>query len=108
MLLHVEDLATRILTSMILFVQKKPAMTSVPQFGGWDQKGPGATNYSMVFTQARANKKHMKTDLTEVKRSSLGNDGDFVNASHGHGHGHVHVHAANDQDDPVVMVRTLS
>ncbi|TKY71486.1 Pathogenic type III effector avirulence factor Avr cleavage site [Spatholobus suberectus] len=74
---------------------------SVPQFGGWDQKAPGATNYSMVFTQARANKKHQKTNLTEIKRKSLGNEGDFVKANHGHAHHHhVRGHA---HEDPVVM-----
>lgn len=43
----------------------------VPQFGGWDQKGPGATDYSMVFARARAEKKQQKAD---IKRCSLGNE----------------------------------
>ncbi|XP_027329601.1 uncharacterized protein LOC113846008, partial [Abrus precatorius] len=80
----------------IILVQKRPAMMSVPQFGGWDQKAPGATDYSMVFTQARANKKNQKTDLTEIKRKSLGSEGDFVNANHGqthHAHANAHAHA---------------
>lgn len=93
------------MTYIFLFMQKKPTMTSVPQFGGWDQNAPGATDYSMVFSQARANKKYQKTDLTDVKRNSLGNERDFVNANHGHGHVHVHDHA---HDDPVVMVRLFS
>ncbi|TKY57131.1 Pathogenic type III effector avirulence factor Avr cleavage site [Spatholobus suberectus] len=84
-------------------------MMSVPQFGGWDQKAPGATDYSMVFTQARENKKHQKTNLTEIRRKSLGSEGDFVNANHGHAHhhhfcGHAH-HHAHAHEDPVVMVR---
>ncbi|XP_061372563.1 uncharacterized protein LOC133315034 [Gastrolobium bilobum] len=88
-------------------------MTSVPQFGGWDQKAPGATDYSMVFTQARVNKKHQKTDLTEIKHNSLGNERDFVNAKHAHhahghhghhGHGHAHAHVdAHAHEDPVVV-----
>ncbi|OIW02807.1 hypothetical protein TanjilG_29583 [Lupinus angustifolius] len=95
---------------------KKP-ITSVPQFGGWDQNAAGATDYSMVFTQARANKKHMKTDLTEVKRISLGNEHDFVKTKRGHSnlrhahslpHHHRHHHAPanvhdHTRDDPVVI-----
>ncbi|RVW36313.1 hypothetical protein CK203_040486 [Vitis vinifera] len=42
----------------------------VPQFGGWDQKTGGATNYSMIFSQARANKKQQKADIN----NSLGNE----------------------------------
>lgn len=101
-------------------MQKKPII--VPQFGGWDQKAPGATDYSMVFTQARAKKKNQKTDLTEVKRHSLGNEQEFVHANHGHahhahahGHGHAHAHAhanahvhAHAHEDPVVVVRPFS
>ena len=51
---------------------------SVPQFGGWDSKAPGATDYSMVFSQARANKKQQKTD---IKYPSLGNEREFINAA---------------------------
>ncbi|GAV62132.1 AvrRpt-cleavage domain-containing protein, partial [Cephalotus follicularis] len=54
------------------------AWMSVPQFGGWDHKDPGATNYSMVFSQARANKKQQKTD---IKRSSLGNERELMVAT---------------------------
>ncbi|CAK8538644.1 unnamed protein product [Lathyrus sativus] len=79
-------------------VVKNSAKTSVPQFGGWDQKSTGATDYSMVFTQARANKKQQKTDLTEVKRGSIGNEVDLAKTNHGHAHpaqghrGHSHPH----------------
>ncbi|KAE9606277.1 hypothetical protein Lal_00025023 [Lupinus albus] len=101
------------LTLILLFMQKK-AITSVPQFGGWDQNAGGATDYSMVFTQARANKKHMKSDLTEVKRISLGNEHDFVKPKRGHSnlrHAHSlpHHHRApahvrdRTHDDPVVI-----
>ncbi|OMO87178.1 Pathogenic type III effector avirulence factor Avr cleavage site, partial [Corchorus capsularis] len=58
-------------------VQKqKKAWTSVPQFGGWD-KGPGATNYSMVFSQARANRKQQKINI----RRSLGSQQELIPAS---------------------------
>ncbi|XVE78997.1 hypothetical protein DITRI_Ditri14bG0022800 [Diplodiscus trichospermus] len=50
---------------------------SVPQFGGWDQKAPGATDYSMVFSRARENRKQQKTDV----RRSLGNEQEFVAAA---------------------------
>ncbi|XVF69523.1 hypothetical protein PTKIN_Ptkin11bG0088600 [Pterospermum kingtungense] len=50
---------------------------SVPQFGGWNQKAPGTTNYSMVFSRAQANRKEHKTDV----RRSLGNEQDFIVAS---------------------------
>ncbi|KAK7276650.1 hypothetical protein RIF29_17794 [Crotalaria pallida] len=100
--------------------EKKPI--TVPQFGGWDHNAPGASNYSMVFTQARENRKLMKTDLTEVKRKSLGNELDLLNTNRNHGHlrhaqslphphahrhahGHVHDHAL---DEPVVLVRPFS
>lgn len=49
---------------------------SVPQFGGWDHKG--ATDYSMVFSRARANKKQQRNDVTELKRAKLGNGRDFL------------------------------
>ncbi|EXB80475.1 hypothetical protein L484_001258 [Morus notabilis] len=51
---------------------------SVPQFGGWEHKSPGRTDYSMVFSRARANRKQKKTDLSEFKRSSLGNERELI------------------------------
>ncbi|KAK7316640.1 hypothetical protein RJT34_00255 [Clitoria ternatea] len=93
---------------------------SVPQFGGWEHKAPGVpTDYSLVFNQARENKKTLKNDLTEVKRLSLGNDrgtppiikpghrhghdhGHSHGRAHGHGHGHDHSH---DLEDISLMVR---
>ncbi|XVF19377.1 hypothetical protein REPUB_Repub11eG0105800 [Reevesia pubescens] len=53
------------------------AWISVPQFGGWDEKGLGAANYSMVFSQARDNRKQQKTDV----RRSLGNEQEFIAVS---------------------------
>ncbi|KAK1588016.1 hypothetical protein Q3G72_019187 [Acer saccharum] len=47
----------------------------IPQFGGWEQKGPGGTNYSMVFSRARANKKQQKAD---IKRCSIGNGHELI------------------------------
>ncbi|TYH56392.1 hypothetical protein ES332_D08G015500v1 [Gossypium tomentosum] len=47
---------------------------SVPEFGGWDKQPPGATNYSMVFSQARANRKQQKSDVFR----NLGNRRDFT------------------------------
>ena len=79
-------------------MQKKSTKMSVPQFGGWEHKSGVPTDYSMVFNQARENKKTQKTDLAEVKRLSLGNERnerDTLNGNrhHGNGHGHGHAHA---------------
>ncbi|KAG9454923.1 hypothetical protein H6P81_007827 [Aristolochia fimbriata] len=66
---------------------------SVPQFGGWDQKAGGATDYSMVFSRARANKKQQKTEVT-----ALGNEREYLGhpraRNHGH-HAHHHAHQAH-------------
>ncbi|KAK4441409.1 hypothetical protein Salat_0475800 [Sesamum alatum] len=48
---------------------------SVPQFGGWDGKTPSETNYSVVFSHARANRKKHKSELPT--RNSLGNEFEF-------------------------------
>ncbi|CAK9314240.1 unnamed protein product [Citrullus colocynthis] len=74
---------------------------SVPEFGGWDHNAPGASNYSVVFSQARANRKQQKTDLTEFKRTSLGNERELMASAdkhhrqqkhHHHRHHHRHEH----------------
>lgn len=49
---------------------------SVPQFGGWDHKE--ATDYSMVFSRARANKKQQRNDVTKLKHAKLGNGREFL------------------------------
>ncbi|GLT58701.1 hypothetical protein SLA2020_315720 [Shorea laevis] len=49
---------------------------SVPQFGGWDRTSQGATNYSMVFSQARANRKQQKSEA--IRRTSVGNEEELV------------------------------
>ncbi|CAB4278730.1 unnamed protein product [Prunus armeniaca] len=76
--------------------EEKNARRSVPQFGGWDQNGPDPANYTVVFTQARANRKQNKTDLTEFKRNSLGNEQEFLAAHSQHGH--------HQQDDSVMCL----
>ena len=47
---------------------------SVPQFGGWDHK-VGDTDYSMVFSRARANKKQNKNDFN---RHSIANEQELI------------------------------
>ncbi|RDY08648.1 Dihydropyrimidinase, partial [Mucuna pruriens] len=96
--------------------EKRSPMMSVPQFGGWDQHAPGATDYSVMFTKARANKKHQKTNLTEIGSKGLENEGDFVNAKHAQPHHHAHHHHvrphahphAHAHEDSVVVVRPFS
>ncbi|CAH8288751.1 unnamed protein product [Eruca vesicaria subsp. sativa] len=51
-----------------------PGWTPVPQFGGWDQKGIDATDYSVVFKKARANRKLSKADVTH----SLGSEQELM------------------------------
>ncbi|KAI3461166.1 hypothetical protein Pfo_017829 [Paulownia fortunei] len=49
---------------------------SVPQFGGWDGKSrDDQTNYSVVFSQARANRKKHKN---AVNCHSLGNERELL------------------------------
>ncbi|KAK2977546.1 hypothetical protein RJ639_037098 [Escallonia herrerae] len=55
--------------------KQKDGWMSVPEFGGWNQKAGGATDYSMVFSRARANRKQHKSDLT---RRSLGNEQELI------------------------------
>ncbi|OWM69133.1 uncharacterized protein LOC116210869 isoform X2 [Punica granatum] len=66
---------------------------AVPQFGGWDQKAPGATDYSMVFSRARANRKQHKSDLTR----SLGNEKELLAATPYH----------HQPEDPVVKKKRI-
>jgi len=67
--------------------------TAVPQFGEWDQKGGASPNYSMVFGQARANRKEFKKN---VKHLSLGNESELA-APPSHNRGGRH------QDDAIVV-----
>ncbi|WJX38001.1 hypothetical protein P8452_25707 [Trifolium repens] len=93
--------------------EKRSYKTSVPQFEGWENKPKGVpTDYSMVFNQARENKKNHKTDVLEVRRLSVGNDqrvaSNTTNHRHGHGrgrgstHGSGHNHPNGIQDPPVM------
>ncbi|XP_058196380.1 uncharacterized protein LOC131312550 [Rhododendron vialii] len=63
--------------------KEKPGWNSVPEFGGWDRKTPGATDYSVVFSRARANKKQQKND---VNRHSLGNEQELMVKKQPHQH----------------------
>ncbi|ESR59552.1 AvrRpt-cleavage domain-containing protein [Citrus sinensis] len=65
--------------------KEKNGLMTVPQFGAWDQKDPRATDYSMVFSRARANRKQQKADV----RRSYGNEQEIL--------------AAHQQDDDPVM-----
>lgn len=75
--------------------------TPVPQFGGWDQKGPNdATNYSVVFSQARANRKQNKAG---VRHSSLGSEQELM-ASVRRNHQQLHHRHETQDDDPVMVI----
>ncbi|KAF5185666.1 RPM1-interacting protein 4 (RIN4) family protein [Thalictrum thalictroides] len=63
--------------------REKPVFTSVPQFGGWEQQAGGNTNYSMVFNQARVNRREVKKD---IRRSSIGNEQELIIVHHDHDH----------------------
>ncbi|KAK4762622.1 hypothetical protein SAY86_008390 [Trapa natans] len=45
---------------------------AIPQFRGWDQKASGLpTNYSMVFSQARDNRKKHKNTRTDLSAGQV-------------------------------------
>ncbi|KFK26209.1 hypothetical protein AALP_AA8G216800 [Arabis alpina] len=73
--------------------------TPVPQFGGWDQHGSDATNYSVVFSKARANRKQNKAG---VRHSSLGSEQELIANAQRH-HYQQHHHRRESQDDDPVM-----
>lgn len=77
--------------------------TPVPQFGGWDQQGIDATDYSVVFTKARANRKLNKADVTH----SLGSEQELMASARRHHRQQLH-HRRETQDDDPVMVIHLS
>lgn len=72
----------------------------MPQFGGWDQTGPDATNYSVVFSKARANKKQNKAGL---RHFSLGSEQELM-ASARHHHQQLHHRRETQDDDPVMVI----
>ncbi|KAF8395712.1 hypothetical protein HHK36_019662 [Tetracentron sinense] len=55
--------------------KEKKGWMSVPQFGGWEHKAAGATDYSMVFSRARANRKQVKTD---INHANIGNEEQLI------------------------------
>ncbi|KAL0843340.1 hypothetical protein Bca101_016585 [Brassica carinata] len=80
---------------------KNAGWTPVPQFGGWDQQGIDATDYSVVFTKARANRKLNKADVTH----SLGSEQELMASARRHHHQQLHHHRRETQDDdPVMMI----
>ncbi|BAT86891.1 hypothetical protein VIGAN_05022000 [Vigna angularis var. angularis] len=91
--------------------QKNTTVMSVPQFGGWDQN-EGAYDYSVVFNQARATKKHQKTNITEIKSINLENEEAFSSSSnsrHHHHHRHFHFHHLHSHGQRhEVMVKLFS
>lgn len=74
---------------------------AVPQFGAWEQKGGESSNYSVVFSQARAHRKQAKTVIRPL---SLGNETDLVAQQNPHLHPYHHHH----QNDESTMVRIFS
>ncbi|XP_075484087.1 uncharacterized protein LOC142524162 [Primulina tabacum] len=52
---------------------------SVPQFGAWEHEAGVGTNYSMIFSQARANRKQQKNNLT---RHIIGNERELLKKTH--------------------------
>ncbi|KAF3328286.1 Cleavage site for pathogenic type III effector avirulence factor Avr [Carex littledalei] len=51
---------------------------AVPKFGGWDKK-LGMPDYSMVFSRARANRKHQKSG---ARPTSFGNESNLLTYRH--------------------------
>uniref|UniRef100_A0A6N2LVX0 RIN4 pathogenic type III effector avirulence factor Avr cleavage site domain-containing protein n=1 Tax=Salix viminalis TaxID=40686 RepID=A0A6N2LVX0_SALVM len=70
--------------------RRKNGGLSVPEFGGWNSKNTVPTDYSMVFTQARANRRQRKSD---VRHASLGNERELLSAAA----------AARQQEDSVMV-----
>ncbi|WCJ28975.1 RPM1-interacting protein 4 (RIN4) family protein [Euphorbia peplus] len=77
--------------------QEEAGWMSVPQFGGWESKAAGATDYSMVFSRARANKKQQKTEIKNTDKE------EFINPLAPPPPLHHHVH----HDDSVNRKRKI-
>lgn len=91
-------------------VKQRPRR-SVPQFGAWDQKGGGGaggegTNYTVVFTQARADRKQNKSELPHHTLANHNNhlhqttNTTFQPPHHKQHHHHHHHH--QDTTPPIV------
>lgn len=98
--IYIYGLSNEVLTMWL----QNAGWTPVPQFGGWDQNGHDATNYSVVFSKARANRKQNKAG---VRHSSLGSEQELISNAHRHHH-HQLQHRRETQDDDPVMVTSLS
>lgn len=80
------------------FMQKDITIIYVPDFGGeWNQEAQRATNYSMMFTQAKKNKKHKKTKCRCLE------NGEFAIAKHGQ----APFHHACAQEDLMVSYKIV-
>ncbi|XP_019242111.1 PREDICTED: uncharacterized protein LOC109222181, partial [Nicotiana attenuata] len=55
--------------------REKYGLPYVPQFGAWDHKTGDNLNFSMVFSQARANKKQNRHNLAQ---HNLGNEQEIL------------------------------
>ena len=79
---------------------------TVPQFGGWDQKGSDETNYSVVFSNARANRKLNKAG---VRHSSFGSEQELMASARRHYYHQEHLqhHRETQDDDPVMKKKRI-
>ncbi|KAJ8751413.1 hypothetical protein K2173_016618 [Erythroxylum novogranatense] len=80
-----------------MFRKENGAWISVPQFGGWDSKSNDDTNYSVLFSQARAKRKEHKYD---PRHASLGNEREIMNAATFNHHRRHHRHHQEDSVTP--------
>ncbi|KAL2485504.1 RPM1-interacting protein 4 (RIN4) family protein [Abeliophyllum distichum] len=60
---------------LVFFLTGRKTGGQCPEFGGWDHQAGTNTNYSVVFSQARANRKQHKSDLTHY---SIGNEQELL------------------------------
>ncbi|WOL04566.1 hypothetical protein Cni_G13287 [Canna indica] len=56
-------------------MESKSGIKSVPRFGGWDNKKTETPDYTLVFSQARANRRFNKSGW---RPASLGGEEEFV------------------------------
>ncbi|XP_057479260.1 uncharacterized protein LOC130766640 [Actinidia eriantha] len=79
--------------------KEKSGMRAVPKFGGWDRKVPGATDYSMVFSQVRANRKQTRYSLRSEHELMIKQQQQQQQQQQKHHH-----HQQQQQDESVVMI----
>ncbi|KAH0931767.1 hypothetical protein HID58_008884, partial [Brassica napus] len=93
-----------IIENLDVEVPSNAGWTPVPQFGGWDQKGIDATDYSVVFTKARANRKLNKADVSH----SLGSEQELMaSARRHHYQQHLNNRRETQDDDPVMKKKRI-